>query len=87
MTNAQEIYHQAVRHLPVQERLRLAALILDEIAEGGDFPPRPALNEEQRRAALEELMQHAGVARSGNPRSADNEQIDADLAQEYGKDL
>jgi hypothetical protein len=28
-----------------------------------------------------------GAANSGNPRSADNEQIDADLAKEYGRGL
>jgi hypothetical protein len=28
-----------------------------------------------------------GAISSGNPRSADNEQIDAELVEEYGKDL
>ncbi|MEK7724939.1 MAG: hypothetical protein AAB336_11350 [Acidobacteriota bacterium] len=28
-----------------------------------------------------------GAVNSGNPRSADNGQIDADLAEEYGRDL
>lgn len=28
-----------------------------------------------------------GAVSSGNPRSADNEQIDADLAEEYGRGL
>ncbi len=32
----------------------------------------------------ERLRRHFGSVRSGNPRSADNEQIDADLAKEYG---
>ncbi len=32
MPNAQELYTQNVRHLPPHERLRLAALILDELA-------------------------------------------------------
>ena len=31
-TNAKEFYADAVTHLPPQERLRLAALILDDLA-------------------------------------------------------
>lgn len=90
--NAQEVYRQSVRQLPEQERLRLAALILDEIT--GDMSDTeqtqqtpPPLNAKQRARALRELMEHAGAVASGNPRAADNEQIDADLAAEYGKDL
>lgn len=45
---------------------------------------RPQLTDEQRREARAKLLRHAGVVRSGNPRSGDNEQIDADLAREYG---
>ncbi len=89
--NAQEVYRQSVRQLPEQERLRLAALILDEIT--GDVRAteqtqhtRPPLDAEQRARALRKLMEHAGAVASGNPRAADNEQIDADLAAEYGKD-
>jgi hypothetical protein len=32
MTTAHQVYDEAVRHLPRSERLRLAALILDELA-------------------------------------------------------
>jgi hypothetical protein len=46
-----------------------------------------SLNEQEKEQALEDLMKFAGSANSGNPRSGDNEQIDADLAKEYGKDL
>lgn len=46
--------------------------------------PRPQLSEEESRAAMERLLRHAGAANSGDPRSADNERIDADLAREYG---
>ncbi len=45
------------------------------------------LSEQEKDQALKELMKFAGAVNSGNPRSADNEQIDADLAAEYGKDL
>ena len=45
------------------------------------------LTEEQKSVALEDLMKFSGAVSSGNPRSGDNEQIDADLGKEYGKDL
>ncbi len=45
------------------------------------------LTQQEKDEALKELMKFAGAVNSGNPRSADNEQIDADLAKEYGKDL
>ncbi|MEJ7860940.1 MAG: hypothetical protein WKF90_04810 [Pyrinomonadaceae bacterium] len=38
-------------------------------------------------AAEERFARHIGAVNSGNPRSGDNKQIDADLAKEYGKDL
>ncbi|MDT7602201.1 MAG: hypothetical protein QOF61_198 [Acidobacteriota bacterium] len=79
MSDVQEIYAQTVRQLPLQDRLRLAALILDEIT----TPANLTLNEAQRRDALAKLLRHAGAARSGDARSADNEQVDADLAREY----
>lgn len=44
-------------------------------------------NEKEKRDALQELMKFSGAANSGNSHSADNEQIDADLAAEYGKGL
>jgi hypothetical protein len=46
-----------------------------------------SLSEQEKEQALEELMKFAGVVNSGNSRSGDNEQIDTDLAKEYGKDL
>lgn len=47
-------------------------------------PPRPQLSDEERQKAQERLLQFAGAVASGDPRSADNERIDADLAKEYG---
>lgn len=76
MTNAQEIYTQAVRPLPTQERLRLAALILNELSQ------MPALNNAPPRKG-EKLSDLFGAARLGYPTGADNESIDADLAREY----
>ncbi len=46
-----------------------------------------SLSEQEKSDALKDLMRFSGAVNSGNPRSADNEQIDADLAAEYGKDL
>ena len=45
---------------------------------------RPKLTEEESRAAWERLLRYAGAVSSGDPRSADNDRIDADLAREYG---
>ena len=46
-----------------------------------------SLSEQEKSNALKKLMEFSGAVSGGNPRSADNEQIDADLAAEYGKDL
>jgi hypothetical protein len=80
MSEVQEIYARTVRPLPMEDRLRLAAMILDEIT----APPTAALDEVQRENALAKLLEHAGAVRSGNSRSANNEQIDADWARQYG---
>jgi len=45
------------------------------------------LSEIEREAAMAKLMAFAGCVNSGDPKSADNEAIDADLAREYGKEL
>jgi hypothetical protein len=79
----QEIYQQTVRPLPTQERLQLAALILADIA----LPERTQLSEREKKEALAKLLRYAGAVSSGNTGSADNKQIDADLAREYGRDL
>lgn len=47
----------------------------------------PQLTDEQRREARARLLGHAGAVHSGNTRSGDNEQIDADLAREYGAEI
>jgi len=46
--------------------------------------PRLKLTEEEDQAAWERLLRHFGAVNSGDPHSADNERIDADLAREYG---
>ncbi|CAN5785692.1 hypothetical protein BH20ACI4_BH20ACI4_16020 [soil metagenome] len=49
--------------------------------------PNKNLTGKVRQNSLEELMKFAGTISSGNSRSADNEQIDIDLAEEYGRGL
>jgi hypothetical protein len=44
--------------------------------------PRRRADDPERIASLEQLRRHAGAVDSGNPRSADNSAIDADLARE-----
>jgi hypothetical protein len=41
------------------------------------------LPQEEAAAARQRFRGHFGAVNSGNPRSADNDQIDADLAREY----
>jgi hypothetical protein len=45
---------------------------------------RYAMSPEERAAALARLLQHAGAVDLGRPTGAANEDIDADLAREYG---
>lgn len=47
-------------------------------------PKKEMPSEEEARLAEERFARHFGAVSSGNPRSADNQQIDADLAHEYG---
>ncbi len=69
--NVQEIYQQTVRPLPERERLTLATLILQDISQ---HPPV------ERKGDIRKFF---GTVTSGAI-GLDNEQIDRDLAQEYG---
>jgi len=51
----------------------------------GEYPQKQ--NNQEENNTLEDLMKFSGAVNSGNPRSADNEEIDADLAAEYGRGL
>lgn len=42
------------------------------------------VGEEEKRVAEGQFARWIGAVNSGNPHSAENEQIDADLAREYG---
>jgi hypothetical protein len=61
--------------------------IVAEIRANLQSKPRPPLSEAERQAAWEQLMRYCGAVDSGDPHSADNERIDADLAREYGRGL
>jgi hypothetical protein len=56
-------------------------LAAEWIERNGPRPPRRP-DDPARNAALEQLRRHAGAVDSGDPRSADNAAIDADLARE-----
>lgn len=49
--------------------------------------PPATLTEEERQASWKRLEAFFGSFDSGDPHSADNERIDADLAREYGRGL
>ncbi len=82
-----QIYESVPQVIPVPAALqhRRVEIIMLPLDETDDTAVN--LSDTQRQQALQQLMQHAGAVRSGNPNAADNEQIDADLAREYGKDL
>ncbi len=46
--------------------------------------PKSEITEDEKQAARERVRSFFGSFHSGNPNSADNERIDADLAREYG---
>lgn len=49
--------------------------------------PRKTSDAVAARLAEERFARHIGAFDSGDPHSADNERIDADLAREYGRGL
>ena len=63
------LFNDAMR-LPVEEQKKLAEKLLRNT--------RPA------RTGRGDITKYFGMIDSGDPRSGDNEKIDADLAREYG---
>lgn len=53
------------------------------VLENGNGPKKP-MSEEEARLAEERFAHWIGAWNSGDPNSADNERIDADLARTYG---
>lgn len=76
MQTVREIYTQTIRPLGEGQRLELATLILEEITSERTKEAKA----KNGGGGLSELF---GSWSSGNPNSADNEQIDEDLAREY----
>ncbi len=71
----QEVYREQILLFDEKERLKLAALIINDISN------QPETNGEAKNAGgIREMF---GTWNSGNPSSSDNEQIDADLARAY----
>ncbi|MGI8883865.1 MAG: hypothetical protein ACR2IA_06440 [Pyrinomonadaceae bacterium] len=65
--------------LKIKRKGRAIVTLLDEEILGAN-----SVSEEENRAAEERFARWIGSVDSNNPNSADNEEIDADLAWEYG---
>lgn len=78
----EEIY-EMLEQQAAREGRTTEAVALEWLASSAP-KPRPKPGEAELKEAWERLVRHAGAARSGDPRSADNERIDDDLAREYG---
>ncbi len=63
--------------LKVERKSRAILTLLDD-----DNGKRKQMSAEEEQAAEERFARHFGAIKSGNPRSADNEQIDEDLPRE-----
>jgi hypothetical protein len=72
-------------YVALVEAARADGVSLTEWIEGK--LPRSGLrtqSDQERAQALERLLRHAGAIDLGHPTGTDNDQIDADLAREYG---
>ena len=76
-----ELY-RAFEQMAAKYGRAVEAVALEWLAEDA-ARKRPPLPEAERRKAREGLRRFCGAANSGDPRSADNDRIDADLAREY----
>lgn len=72
----QEVYKQQILPLSEKERLKLAALIINDISN------KPEINGDNNRAGS--LRDMFGSVSLGHTTGANNEKIDEDLAREYG---
>ena len=71
----QQVYREQILPLDEKERLKLAALIINDISNKTETS-----GEAKSAGGIREMF---GSWSSGNPHSSDNEQIDADLARAY----
>ena len=74
-SNVQEVYREQVLQLNEKERLKLAALIINDISDKSETNGETKIT-----GGIREMF---GTWSSNNPHSSDNEQIDADLARAY----
>ena len=74
-SNIQEVYREQILPLDEKERLKLAALIINDISNKSE-----SNGETKITGGIREMF---GTWSSGNLHSSDNEQIDADLAKAY----
>ena len=65
-----------------EEGRTVEEVAIEWLAQHGPKTP-PRLTPEERRAARAQLLRFKGAVNSGDPHSADNERIDADLAHDY----
>ncbi|MGI8670374.1 MAG: hypothetical protein ACR2J3_11110 [Aridibacter sp.] len=74
-TTIQEIYKQQILPMSEKERLKLAALIINDISN------KPETNGDNNQVGS--LREMFGSVSLGHPTGANNEKIDEDLAREY----
>ena len=77
-----ELY-EAFEQMAAKYGRSVEQVALEYLANDAARPGVP-LSKEEHDAAWERLLRHAGSFNSGDPHSADNDRIDADLAREYG---
>ena len=68
-----------LEQLKIERKSRAILTLLDE-----EIVDKNPVDDEENQRAEERFAQWIGAADSGNPNSADNAQIDVDLAWEYG---
>ena len=74
-----ELYH-VFEHIAARDGSTVEAVALDWLARNGP-KPRPHLTEAESQAAWDRLLRTMGTVATGDPRSADNDRIDADVAR------
>ena len=79
---ADDVY-EVIIALAAQTNQSIEAVVLEWLRRSAPKSPRKRSSGETK-AAEQRFRRHFGAINSGNPRSADNAQIDADLAREYG---
>ncbi len=75
-TDIKEIYQKTILPLSEKDQLKLASLILEKVGSKDE-------TEKPKRKTGGDIRKFFGIFDSGDPDSADNERIDADLARAY----